>query len=61
VNLQKIIKLFRSCNERKSGLSYHRRTDIILDKGIEEKEFDFIAKPLSPDELLQKVGDILER
>jgi|GEM_PF-759262 len=35
--------------------------DIVLDKGIEEKEFDFITKPLSPDELLQKVGDILER
>jgi PAS domain S-box-containing protein len=35
--------------------------DIVLDKGIEEKEFDFITKPLSPDELLQKVGEILER
>ncbi|MCX5812720.1 MAG: PAS domain S-box protein [Proteobacteria bacterium] len=35
--------------------------DIVLDKGIEEKEFDFISKPLSPDELLQKVEEILER
>jgi two-component system, cell cycle sensor histidine kinase and response regulator CckA len=35
--------------------------DIVLDKGIEEKEFDFITKPLSPEELLLKVGEILER
>ena len=35
--------------------------DIVHDKGIEEKDFDFITKPLSPDELLLKVGEILER
>ena len=35
--------------------------DIILDKGIEDKRFDFIAKPLSPKELLIKVREILDR
>jgi two-component system, cell cycle sensor histidine kinase and response regulator CckA len=35
--------------------------DIILDKGIEEKEFDFISKPITPKKLLYKVGEILDR
>jgi two-component system cell cycle sensor histidine kinase/response regulator CckA len=35
--------------------------DIILDKGIEDKKFDFIAKPLSPKELLEKVREVLDR
>lgn len=35
--------------------------DIILDKGIEEKEFDFIAKPLLLDVFLRKVRDVLDR
>jgi PAS domain S-box-containing protein len=35
--------------------------DIILDKGIENKEFDFIAKPLSLNNLLQKVREVLDR
>jgi two-component system, cell cycle sensor histidine kinase and response regulator CckA len=35
--------------------------DIVLDKGIEDKDFDFIAKPLSPTALLQKVREILDR
>jgi PAS domain S-box-containing protein len=35
--------------------------DIILDKGIEEKEFDFIAKPLSLDNFLRKVREVLDR
>ena len=35
--------------------------DIVLDKGIEEKEFDFIAKPLSLNKLLQKVREVLDR
>ncbi|MFH0977164.1 MAG: PAS domain S-box protein [Spirochaetota bacterium] len=34
--------------------------DIVLDKGIEEKEFNFLSKPLMPNELLQKVGEILD-
>ena len=34
--------------------------DIILDKGIEEKDFHFIAKPLSPHELLLKIRQILD-
>ncbi len=33
--------------------------DVILDKGIEEKEFDFISKPLLPNELLRKVRTVL--
>jgi PAS domain S-box-containing protein len=35
--------------------------DILLDKGLKEKEFDFISKPLSPNELLRKVREILDR
>jgi PAS domain S-box-containing protein len=35
--------------------------DIILNKGIEDGKFDFIAKPLSPAALLQKVREILDR
>lgn len=35
--------------------------DIVLDKGIKDKEFDFIAKPLILDKLLQKVREILDR
>ncbi len=34
--------------------------DIVLDKGIEDREFDFIAKPLSFDKLLQKVREVLD-
>ena len=34
--------------------------DIILDKGIEDKEFNFIAKPLVLNDFLQKVRDILD-
>lgn len=35
--------------------------DIVLNKGIEDKEFDFIAKPLLLDELLQKIREVLDR
>ncbi len=35
--------------------------DIVLDKGIEDKEFDFIAKPLSLEKFLQKVREMLDR
>ncbi|MBN2040796.1 MAG: PAS domain S-box protein [Spirochaetes bacterium] len=35
--------------------------DIILSKGIEEKKFDFISKPLSMRDLLSKVREILDR
>ena len=35
--------------------------DIILDKGIEDKQFDFISKPISPDTFLQKIREILDR
>jgi CheY-like chemotaxis protein len=35
--------------------------DIVLDKGIEEKEFDFIGKPLSLNKLLLKVREVLDR
>ncbi|HEX2964571.1 MAG TPA: response regulator, partial [Syntrophorhabdaceae bacterium] len=34
--------------------------DIVLDKGIEDKKFVFIAKPLSPAELLRKVREVLD-
>ena len=35
--------------------------DILLDKGIESGEFDFMAKPLLFDELLQKIREMLDR
>lgn len=35
--------------------------DIVLDKGIEQREFDFIAKPLLFDELLNKIREMLDR
>jgi two-component system, cell cycle sensor histidine kinase and response regulator CckA len=35
--------------------------DIVFEKGIESGEFDFIAKPLLFDELLQKIREILDR
>lgn len=34
--------------------------DAILDKGIEVGEFEFIAKPLMPEELLKKVREMLD-
>ncbi|HEY3275131.1 MAG TPA: PAS domain S-box protein [Syntrophorhabdaceae bacterium] len=35
--------------------------DVVLDKGIETKEVDFISKPIAPDEMLAKVREILDR
>jgi PAS domain S-box-containing protein len=35
--------------------------DIVLDKGIEDKTFDFISKPVTPVELLKKVRHVLGR
>ncbi len=35
--------------------------DIVLDKGVEEGKVDFIAKPVSPDELLAKVREVMDR
>jgi CheY-like chemotaxis protein len=35
--------------------------DVILDKGIEDKKFDFIPKPLSPKDLLEKVREVLDK
>jgi PAS domain S-box-containing protein len=35
--------------------------DIVLDKGIQEKEFNFICKPLSPNTLLLKIREILDK
>lgn len=34
--------------------------DVILDKGIEEKEVEFISKPLTPNDLLKKVREVLD-
>ena len=35
--------------------------DVILDKGIEDKTFDFIMKPLQRNSLLKKVREVLDR
>ncbi|MBP7526624.1 MAG: PAS domain S-box protein [Syntrophorhabdaceae bacterium] len=34
--------------------------DVVLDKGIEDRKMDFIAKPLSLEKLLQKVREVLD-
>ena len=34
--------------------------DIVLDKGIEEREFNFVSKPIMPDEILAKVREVLD-
>jgi PAS domain S-box-containing protein len=35
--------------------------DVVLDKGIQDKEVDFISKPILPEELLVKVREVLDR
>jgi CheY-like chemotaxis protein len=35
--------------------------DTILDKGIEDKKFAFLSKPMSPDGLLEKVREVLDK
>jgi two-component system, cell cycle sensor histidine kinase and response regulator CckA len=35
--------------------------DVVLDKGIEDRKYDFIAKPVSPNVLLRKVREVLDR
>ena len=34
--------------------------DVVLDKGVQEKEFAFISKPLSAEDLLRKVREVLD-
>jgi two-component system cell cycle sensor histidine kinase/response regulator CckA len=34
--------------------------DVFLDKGIEDKKFNFLQKPISPDTLLKKVREVLD-
>ena len=35
--------------------------DTILDKGIEDRKFAFLSKPMSPDGLLEKVREVLDK
>jgi CheY-like chemotaxis protein len=35
--------------------------DIVLDKGIHDKAYDYISKPLSPKELLHEFREILDK
>jgi len=40
-------------------MSGHTR-DIFFNKGIEDKDFNFIAKPMSLDKLLRKVREVID-
>jgi PAS domain S-box-containing protein len=59
----------REVYEEIHGINPHIKTlfmsghtkDIVLNKGIKDKEFNFIAKPLSLNGLLQKVREVLDR
>jgi CheY-like chemotaxis protein len=35
--------------------------DVVLDKGIHDETVNFISKPLSPDDLLRKIREVLDR
>jgi DNA-binding NarL/FixJ family response regulator len=35
--------------------------DVVFDKGVEDKKFDFISKPVSPGALLKKVRETLDK
>ena len=35
--------------------------DVVLDKGVHDESINFISKPLSPDELLRKVRETLDK
>lgn len=35
--------------------------DVVLDKGIEEKKFDFLSKPVAKDILLARIREVLDR
>ena len=35
--------------------------DVVLDKGVHDESINFISKPLSPDELLRKVREVLDK
>jgi response regulator RpfG family c-di-GMP phosphodiesterase len=35
--------------------------DIIINKGIYDPSYDFLSKPLSPNELLQRVKELLDK
>jgi CheY-like chemotaxis protein len=59
----------REAYEEIRGMDPHARVlfmsgytrDIVLDKGVEEGTFDFIAKPLLIDKLLETVREVLDR
>jgi two-component system, cell cycle sensor histidine kinase and response regulator CckA len=35
--------------------------DVVLDKGVEARKFDFVSKPIMPDEILVKIRKVLDR
>ena len=35
--------------------------DVVLDKGVHDESINFISKPLSPDEMLRKVREVLDK
>jgi hypothetical protein len=37
------------------------RRDVILDKGIEEEQVDFLSEPIVPEEFLKTLRKILDR
>jgi nitrogen-specific signal transduction histidine kinase/ActR/RegA family two-component response regulator len=56
---------YNEINEIKPGIrvifTSGYTSNVILDKGVEDKKFEFIAKPILPNALLQKVREVLDR
>jgi len=63
--LSVLVSAFRKIKEIKRNIKVLFTSgytgDVVLDKGLHEEGFNFISKPLSPNVLLQKVKDVLDK
>ncbi len=59
-NGKEVYDIVKSCKPDMKVLFTSGYTgDIVLDKGIHDEAFDFISKPLSPNELLLKIRKVI--